>query len=110
MAVNEGVKRVYEVKVASGATSTAEVDLGAHYSRALIGIPTSWTGGDVRLQVAENTGGTFKSLYGSTTARWSVSAAVSGAFVPVENVGRYVKIESSSAPSADSTFYIIGVE
>lgn len=110
MAVNEGVQRLFSTSIASAATSSAEIDLGAHFSRALVGIPTSWTGGNVRLEVAENTGGTYKALYSTVSSRWEVASSISGAFIPVETVGRYIKVETDDAPTADSTFYVVGVE
>jgi len=109
MAVNEGVKRVRTATVASAATSSSEVDLGAYFSRVLIGLPAS-SAWDTRILVAEDTGGTFKNLYTSTSAQWSVASTISAAYIPVTSVGRFMKIECSTAAADGASFYIIGVE
>lgn len=108
MAVNEGVKRVFTATVASAATSSSEVDLGAYFSRIIVGLPaTTW---DTRLLVAEDTGGTYKNLYTSTSAQWSVASSISSAYIPAENAGRFVKVEVTTAAANGASFYIIGIE
>lgn len=108
MAVNEGVKRVFTATVASGATSSAEVDLGAYFSRVIVGLPaTTW---DTRLLVAEDTGGTFKNLYTSISQQFTVASSISAAYIPAENVGRFVKVEVSTAAANGASFFIVGIE
>jgi hypothetical protein len=108
MAVNEGVQRVFTVTVASAATSSSEVDLGAYFSRVLIGVGSNtWT---TKLQVAENTGGTYKNLYTDASTEFAIATGVSGAYVPVENAGRFVKIETTSAAANGASYFIVGVE
>lgn len=108
MAVNEGVKRVYTATVASAATSSSEIDLGAHYSRVLIGVGSNtWS---TKLLVAENTGGTYKNLYTNASTEFEIATGVSGAYIPVETVGRYVKIETTSAAANGASYFIIGIE
>lgn len=109
MAVNEGVKRLFSVTVASGATSSSEVDLEAHFSRVLIGIPAGNTW-DTALLVAENTGGTFKNLYTAIDTKFQVASSISAAYIPAETVGRYVKVEVTTAAANGASYFIVGVE
>jgi hypothetical protein len=109
MAVNEGVTRVFSVTVASGATSSSEVDLGAHFSRALINIPASNTW-DTQLLVAADTGGTYANLYTGISTQFTVASSISNAMIPVENVGRWVKIEVTTAAADGASYNIVGIE
>jgi hypothetical protein len=109
MAVNEGVTRLFTATVASAATSSAEVDLGAYFSRVLVNIPAGNTW-DTRLLVAADTGGTFGNLYTSISQQFTVASSISNALIPVETVGRFIKVEVSTAAANGASYNIIGIE
>lgn len=107
----------YIASMASGSTSTSEVDLGQAFDRVLLGIPTMASGCDVRVQVARASGDTYRNLYHEpkvdsvTPTIVNVDSSVTQAYVPLSVMGaQYVKVEITTAMTATSAqFDLVGI-
>lgn len=103
--------------MASGETTTAEVDMRQAFDRVLLGIPTMASATNVLIKVAAKSGGTYRQLYHEPVAATttppsvSISSAVTQAYVPLTIMGaQYLKVELSTAMTATSAqFDIVGI-
>ena len=91
--------------VASGQTSSAEVDLGRDYNYLEIQIPTL-TSCTLKIQVAEKTGGTFYDLGDGVTTN-----AGTHNYADVFKLGGYqfIKVVSSVAQGAERLIRVRGM-
>lgn len=90
--------------IANSGTSTDELNLGRAFEFLQIVIPTV-TSGTLKLEVAEDTGGTFQSWGDNITTN-----TTTGAYSATWNLGSYqfIKIVSSVSQGAERTFRIRG--
>lgn len=108
-----GEPKIYTVSMASDATLSSQIPIGAAYQNFALVIPTMTSGTDVYIQGATTDGGTFRRIYykatGSAPVACHVGSAVSQAFVNLNaNLPGYVKIELSTAMTATpATFNIV---
>lgn len=89
---------------------SGEIDLGNHYNRVLIIVPTLDTDTTCKVQVCEKSGGTFRdlwNLYISTPA--DVAIPEEGAAVVDIAGARYLKISCANNQTGGATIYLIGV-
>lgn len=106
----------YTASMASGETSTSEVDLGQAFDKVLLGIPTMASGTDVLVKVAPSSGGTYRNIYhqpavdSTTPTKVQIDSSVTQAYVPLDCGAQFVKVELSTAMTATSAqFTILGV-
>jgi len=106
------VTKVFVVTMASGATLTAEVDLGGHWTKVFLD-PTG-AASEVRLQAAATTAGTYRQVYhpsvnSSTVSNniFKIGSAASGGISEVPNGLQYLKIETTAAVTNGATFNIV---
>ena len=110
----EGKQRLFSATIASAATLSAEIDLGHYWDRLMIEIPSDISG-NVRLQVANSSGGTYRPVYtgfpdnDTSPAIFDIASSVSNCALSVPSPGRFVKVEMTSATTDGSTFYLIGI-
>lgn len=108
-----GPIRPYTVTIASGATLSAEIDLGKAWSKVYLD-PTG-AASEVRLQaaaVASAAGGTYRQIYYQNVASTSagilkVGSAVSGGLVEVALGAQFVKVETTAAVANGATLKLI---
>lgn len=89
---------------------SGEVDLGNHYNRVLIIVPTLDTDATCKVQVSNVSGGTFRdlwNLYIGTPA--DVAIPEEGATVVDIAGARYLKISCTTNQTGGAIIYIIGV-
>ena len=103
--------------MASGETTTAEVQLPQAFDKVLVGIPTMASATNVLFKVAAVSGGTYRQLYHEpvngtpTPVSISISSAITQAFIPLSVLGaEFLKVELSTAMTATSAqFDIVGI-
>jgi len=102
--------------IAQSGQTSAECDLGQPYRFILIDIPTIDTA-TVTVQVARESGGTFRNLYVTDAADGGPNKVIAdsgtGAFMWMVEAGgvQYIKMYASAAQStAAVTFYIRGLD
>lgn len=100
--------------IADGQTVSAEVDLGRAYETLLVVVP-ALANGQLTIQVAEKTGGTFQDLYITDPADGGnnkvISATASTAFTWTVPLGgfQFIKITSSASQSGGDTLRVCGI-
>jgi hypothetical protein len=97
------------VAIVSGATTSAEADLGG---TQIVGLqlPTAFTGTTVKFSVATGTGGTFQTLTdgaGADVSKTIASAKYVGIDPTLFRGVRFVKLVSGATEPADRTVTII---
>lgn len=102
----------YAVTMASGATLTAELDLGSYFTNLYL--DCTGAASEIRLQAAAAAGGTYRQVYhpsiNSSTVGvniFKISSAASGGFVPIPAGIRFLKVETTATVSNGLTFTII---
>jgi len=110
----------YVATMTSGLTLTSEVDLDQAFDHVLLGIPTMASGTDVRVQVAGESGGTYRNIYLSpqtggadaqTAVVYNIDSGITQAYIPVPVQGcQHMKVELTTAMTATSVeFEIVGI-
>lgn len=100
-----GPVKPFTVTMTSGATLSTLIDLGTSYEGYLLEVPSMSSGGDVYIQGADSSDGTFRRVYfnasTSTPAAVQIASSVSNALIPLNaRLPQYVKIEVSTAATA----------
>lgn len=101
--------------VASGQTTSSEVDLVRPYETLLVVIPTLDSTTQVTIEVAEKTSGTFQEVYATDPADGGdnklITAATSGGTTWVAPIGgfQFIKIKCDNSQSVERTFRVCGV-
>ena len=91
--------------IANGGTASGEVNLGRDFEYLQIILPTL-TGGTVKIQVSDVTGGTFQDLGSSIT-----TAITTGDYSTVFKLGgwKFIKVVSSAAQGAARSIKVRGM-
>lgn len=113
--MGHGVATQYQVVIASGATLSAELDLGRAFS--VLYLDPTGAASEVRLQVSRSSGGTYRQVYHPSINSSTVGAnvlkipsSVSGGMIPIPGGFRYMKVETTAAVAADVTIYMVAGE
>lgn len=102
----------YPATFTSGATSSAEVDIGPSAREVFIDLPSATTF-NLNFQAAHTTGGDFKRIYHgvsdgdavvTTVEITSATAGTNGAIVPIPAFARFMKIEALTAVANGATY------
>lgn len=105
--------KVFTASMASGATLSAEVDIGKAYSQVQLEIASATTF-QVNIQGARESGGNYKRLYNVVADNDNVvtpieinsaTAGPGGAIVALPQHTRFMKVESQTAVAAGTTYY-----
>jgi hypothetical protein len=97
--------KVIAATMASATTTSSEVDLGGTgYEHVYLQIPAS-PGGDTRVFVARELGGTYVRIGG--TSLHNVASSISNCMVRLTDRGRFMKVVSTTAPANGATYYFI---
>ena len=102
--------RVITMTVASGTTTSNEVDLGRTYRKVYLDLPASLVG-NTKIMAASEAGGTMKTIINSG-ASVSIASSVSNAMVDLQDLGysRHMVIVATTAPTADVAYKVICAE
>ena len=90
---------VETVTIASGASLSGAVDLGAHRLGAVI-VPSAWTAASITLQASQSLAGTYGDVYDDLGTEISLTAAAGRVItgVTLERIPlRYVKLRSGTS-------------
>lgn len=88
---------------------SGEVDLGNHYNRCLIIMPTLDTDASAAIQVCNTSGGTFRTLRNAYLATPADIALAEEKATVVDIAGaRFLKISCSTNQTGGAIIYIIG--
>lgn len=95
--------------IASGQTTSAEIDLGGGVTLAGLIMPSSFTGTSIKIQMANASGGTYVTVQ-SLGSDYQLTVA-GGKYVPIENLAitaalRWIKLVSGSSEAADRTIIL----
>lgn len=101
-----GVYRTFTATIASGTTTSSEVDLGCNYDHVLLFIPSATTSA-ASLFISDRLGGTYYPAANNAGTVESWASGISGRYVQVANHNRFLKIIHPTAPTADTTFTIV---
>ena len=113
-----GPIKTYDLSIASGATSSSEVDLGRAYSKVLLDLPSATTF-TLFVQGATASGGNFKRIYHAPGDNLSDPDAIeiassiagaNGAIVGIPNYTQYMKLESATAVANGAAYKLICVD
>ena len=103
--------KVFETVIASGATLSAELDLGRAYKKVYLDMAGAKA--EVRLQGASETGGTYRSILhpipNTTTVQanaYKIASAISGFIAEIPGGFRFIKVETTAAVADGATFKI----
>lgn len=98
------------VTIADEAKLSGEVDLGNHYNRCLIIMPTLDTDDYATVQVCEKSGGTFRNLHNLYLATPADVHVPEEKATVVDIAGaRFLIISCATDQTGGATIYIIGV-
>lgn len=102
---NPGNYFIGTATVASGATTSTEVDIGQSYDHVYLHIPAGNVG-DTQIWAAAEKGGTAYPIANSSGTKYTFGSAVCGVLALLNQHGRYCTIVASTAPAngADYTF------
>jgi hypothetical protein len=102
---------VYSATVANGGTTSDSIFMNG-YLIGGIEVPSTWDGGNITIQVATSSGGTFYDAYDSTgnivtvTVGTSRYIGITGSFLQAVASAPYIRLKSASAVGADRTLNI----
>jgi hypothetical protein len=97
--------RKFTMTIASGVTTSNEVDIGGNYNHVYIQIPASSVG-DTRMFMAHTLAGTPKRVANAAGTAHAIPSATSNVFVRVNDHGRFNTVCASTAP-ADGGIYTL---
>lgn len=100
--------KVFTVTMTSGTTFSTMIDMGTSYEGYILEVPSMSSGGNIYIQGAEASDGTFRRVYfkatSTTAAPVQVLSSVSNALVPIDTrLPQFVRIELSTA-TADAVY------
>lgn len=109
-----GVQSTFSATMASGATTTSEIKLSRSWQNMFLVVPSMTSGTEVRIQVSDASGGTYRQLMhypvnSSTVAVniFKVNSSVTNAAVPIPAGYQYMKIETTATVDSGNTFKVI---
>lgn len=105
---------VYTVTMASGATSTSELDLARSWKTAWLVVPSMASNTQMGIKAATEAGGTYRSVYhpqiNSSTVSvnsFAIASSTTSAMVPIPNGFRFIKIHTTATCDSGETFKVI---
>lgn len=98
--------QVFTATIASGVTTSDEVDIKHNYEHVYVLIPSSSVG-NTRVFMSDQTGGTYFPAASAAGANVDIASSISGKYVQLTNHGRFNKIIASTAPADGATYKIV---
>lgn len=109
-----GVQATFQATMTSGATLTSEVKLSRSWQNMLLVIPSMTSNSEVRLQVSDTSGGTYRQLMhpainSSTvgTNIYKIASSATNCAVPIPAGYQYIKIETTATVDSGTVFKVI---
>lgn len=103
---NQREYSVFTATIASGTTTSSEVDLGGNYDHVYLLIPASITW-DTRVFMSDQSGGTYYAAATAAGAKVDLASSVSSMYVQLANYGRFNKIIASTAAANGASYMFI---
>lgn len=97
---------VLTATIASGATTSSEVDLAGNYDYVYLKIPSSSVG-NTRIFMASELGGTYLPAATAAGANVDIASSISGKYVQIANHGRFNKVIASTAPADGASYTFV---
>lgn len=97
---------VLTATIASGTTTSSEVDLGSNYDHVYLLIPASITW-NTRVFMSDRSGGTYYAAATAAGVKVDLASSVSNMYVQLTNHGRFNKIIASTAPADGASYTIV---
>jgi hypothetical protein len=92
--------------MASGATTSSEVDIFHNYEHVYLLIPSSSVG-NTRIFMSHELGGTYYPAATAAGANVDIASSISGKYVLVANHGRFNRVVASTAPADGATYRFV---
>lgn len=92
--------------IASGTTTSSEVDLAHNYEHVYLLIPTSSVG-NTRIFMSDQAGGTYYPAATAAGANVDIASSISGKYVQLANHGRFNKVIASTAPADGASYKLV---
>lgn len=96
----------YTVTIASGTTTSTEVDIAHNYEHVYLLIPSSSVG-NTRIFMSNKIGGTYYPAATAAGANVDIASSISGKYVQIENHGRFNKVIASTAPADGASYTFV---
>jgi hypothetical protein len=98
--------RKFTMTIASGVTTSNEVDIGGNYNHVYLQVPASSVG-NTRMFMANTLNGTSLRVANAAGTPHDIASSVSNVYVRVNDHGRYNTVCASTAPANGGIYTLV---
>ncbi len=96
----------FTVTIASGVTTSGEVDIAHNYDHVYLLIPASNVG-NTRIYMSNKLGGTYYPAATAAGTNVDIASSVSARYVLLDNHGRFNRVIASTAPADGASYTFV---